>query len=229
MKLLVVEDEKDVASILCQSLVKNGYSVDLAVFGKQAIELVDINEYDLLILDLNLPDLDGLEVCQQVRKAHPNLLILILTARDKVDDIVEGLDVGSDDYLTKPFRFVELMARIRALLRRDLRCRAPLLCVKDLRLDAAEHVIWKSNRRLVLTRKEFGILEYLMRHPGEVISQEVLLEHVWGSNINSFSNTIRVHIQSLRRKLGDTGTESSYIETIVGEGYRILTGDQPKE
>ncbi len=222
MKLLVVEDEKDVASAICRILSRNGYSVDLASNGKQALDMVEVNDYDLMILDLNLPDLDGLEICRCTRTSHSGLLILILTARDKLEDIVKGLDAGADDYLTKPFQLAEIMARIRALLRRDMRCRNPLLTINGLCLDPAERVVWKGNRRLELTRKEFGILEYMMRHPGEVISQEMLLEHVWGSNMDPFSNTVRVHIQSLRRKLEDDGTESKYIETVVGEGYRLL-------
>jgi DNA-binding response OmpR family regulator len=222
MKLLIVEDEKDVASAICRILSRNGYSVDLASNGKQALDMVEVNDYDLMILDLNLPDLDGLEICRCTRTSHSGLLILILTARDKLEDIVKGLDAGADDYLTKPFQLAEIMARIRALLRRDMRCRNPLLTINGLCLDPAERVVWKANRRLELTRKEFGILEYLMRHPGEVISQETLLEHVWGSNMDPFSNTVRVHIQSLRRKLEDVGTEAKYIETVVGEGYRLL-------
>lgn len=222
MKLLIVEDEKDVASAICRILSRNGYSVDLASNGKQALDMVEVNDYDLMILDLNLPDLDGLEICRCTRTSHSGLLILILTARDKLEDIVKGLDAGADDYLTKPFQLAEIMARIRALLRRDMRCRNPLLTINGLCLDPAERVVWKGNRRLELTRKEFGILEYMMRHPGEVISQEMLLEHVWGSNMDPFSNTVRVHIQSLRRKLEDDGTESKYIETVVGEGYRLL-------
>lgn len=222
MKLLIVEDEKDVASAICRILSRNGYSVDLASNGKQALDMVEVNDYDLMILDLNLPDLDGLEICRCTRTSHSGLLILILTARDKLEDIVKGLDAGADDYLTKPFQLAEIMARIRALLRRDMRCRNPLLTINGLCLDPAERVVWKANRRLELTRKEFGILEYLMRHPGEVISQETLLEHVWGSNMDPFSNTVRVHIQSLRRKLEDVGTEAKFIETVVGEGYRLL-------
>lgn len=225
MRILIVEDEHDIAIGICRNLNKKGYSVDLARNGTQALEMLGINDYDLMILDLNLPDLDGLEICRITRINHPSLLILILTARDKIEDTVKGLDAGGDDYLTKPFHLTEVLARIRALLRRDLRCREPLLSIKGLCLDPAERAVWKSNRRLELTRKEFGILEYLMRHPGEVVSQEILLEHVWGSKTNVFSNTVRVHILSLRRKLGDDGNNPQYIETVIGEGYRLLTAD----
>ncbi len=169
--------------------------------------------------------MDGLDVCREAHHRLPELKILILTARDQVEDVVIGLDRGADDYLVKPFHFEEVLARMRALLRRDLRSRDPQLCVRDLTLDPAEHAVWKAGDRLRLTRKEFGILEYLMRHAGEVVSQEDLLEHVWGSTHNVFSNTVRVHIQSLRVKLGDTGDEPGYIKTVVGAGYRLTGPD----
>lgn len=229
MKLIVVEDEKDVASAICRGLQKNGYSVDVVLNGRDATEMLGGNDYDLMILDLNLPDVDGLEVCRISRGQHPNLLILILSARNHLEDVVKGLDLGADDYLTKPFHLEEILARIRALLRRDIRCREPLLRFKDLSLDPAEHVAWKQNHRLDLTRKEFSILEFFLRHPDEVISQEMLLEHVWGSNTNYFSNTVRVHIQSLRRKLDEDTLAPAYIETVVGAGYRLFVSDQHEE
>lgn len=222
MKLLIVEDEKDVATVLGQALTRNGYSVNIAENGAQAIEMIEINDYDLMILDLNLPDMDGLEICRTARQQKPALLILILTARDNIKDIVSGLDHGADDYLVKPFHLQEILARIRALFRRDLQCRDPLIKGKDICIDSVERVVWKADHRLRLTRKEFGILEYLMRHPGEVISQEDIIEHVWGSITNVFSNTIRVHIQSLRYKLGDDSDTPAYIETVIGEGYRFM-------
>ncbi len=222
MKLLMVEDEKEVATALARSLMRNGYSVEIAPNAAQAIELVAVNEYDLMILDLNLPDADGIEVCRFARKEKPALLILILTARGMLKDIVSGLDNGADDYLTKPFHLQVIQARIRALLRRDLRCRDPLIKIKDICLDPAEHVVWKAGHLLELTRKEFSILEYMMRHPGEVISQEDLLEHVWSAYTNPLSNTIRVHIQSLRKKLGDDCNSPQYIDTVIGEGYRFI-------
>ena len=226
MRLLVVEDEKDVANALHIGLSRDGYAVDVAENGNKALEALAVNDYDLLVLDLNLPDMDGLDICRLAREKHPPLLILILTARGKQKDIVTGLNNGADDYLIKPFHLQELLARIRALLRRDLRTREPILRIQEISLDPVEKVVWKSDHRIQLTRKEFGILEYLMRHPNEVISQEELLEHVWGSSTNIFSNTIRVHIQSLREKLDDNSEKSKYIATIIGAGYRFIRSDE---
>ena len=183
--------------------------------------MAEVNDYDLLILDLNLPGMDGLEICRRLRASRPRLLILMLTARSRLDDRVQGLDLGADDYLVKPFHFAELAARVRALLRRDLRVRELILQWRDLKLDSATRIVWQSKRRLNLTRKEFGILEYLMRHPDKVISQEELLEHVWDVEVNPFTHTVRVHINSLRRKLGDNADAPRYIETVVGVGYRM--------
>lgn len=222
MRILIVEDELDLANALARELRRQGYAVDIAEDGERGWELGEIYDYDLLILDLNLPDMDGLEVCRRLRASRPNLLILMLTARDRLTDKVTGLDLGADDYLTKPFHLEELLARIRALLRRDLRVREPLLQVGDLKLDPASRTAWVGKRRLDLTRKEFGILEYLMRHPGEVISQEELIEHVWNEDVDLFTGSVRVHIHSLRRKLGDDAEHPRYIETVVGGGYRLL-------
>ena len=152
----------------------------------------------------------------------------MLTARSHPLERVSGLDAGADDYLIKPFSFEELAARVRALLRRDLRVREPLLQLEDLKLDPAGRVAWQGKRRLDLTRKELGLLEYLMRHPNEVISQEELLEHIWDAQTNLFTNTVRVHINSLRRKLVDDISHPRYIETVVGQGYRLIAPD-PQE
>ncbi len=222
MRILVVEDEKDFANALLLGLSRNGYAVDIAENGQKAMEALAVDNYDLLILDLNLPDMDGLEICTLSREKSASLLILILTARGKQKDIISGLDHGADDYLIKPFHLQELLARIRALLRRDMNVRKSILKIQDVSLDPIEKVVWKSTRRIQLTRKEFGILEYLMRHSNEVISQEELLEHVWGTLTNPFSNTVRVHIQSLREKLLDDHTNPRYIETAVGTGYRFI-------
>jgi DNA-binding response OmpR family regulator len=221
MRLLVVEDESDLANALARGLRQHQYAVDIAADGERGLELITVNEYDLLILDLNLPEMDGLEVCRCLRASHSSLLILMLTARGQPDERVVGLDVGADDYLVKPFHFAELMARIRALLRRDMRVRAPLLQYEDVKLDPTARVAWQGNRRLELTSKEFSILEYLLRHQGEIVSQEALLEHVWDMQANPLTNTVRVHINSLRRKLADMAETPRYIETSVGQGYRL--------
>ncbi|MCL0038765.1 response regulator transcription factor [Dehalococcoidia bacterium] len=223
MRILIIEDEIDLANALAQGLRREGYAVDIAFDGEQGCQSATINDYDLLILDLNLPGMDGLEVCRRLRASHPHLLILMLTARSRPADKVTGLDFGADDYLVKPFDFGELTARVRALLRRDLRVRNPLLQCGDLKLDPASKTVWHGKHRLELTRKEFGVLEYLMRHPGEVISQEELLEHVWDAEADPFTNTVRVHVHSLRRKLGDDQTPPKIIETIVGQGYRLIS------
>lgn len=222
MRILIIEDESHLAQALARGLRQQGYAVDISLSGKEGQDLAMINEYDLLLLDLNLPEIEGLEICRQVRSEKPELLILILTARDRLHDRIAGLDQGADDYLAKPFHFEELTARIRALLRRDLRVRDPIHQVSDLKLDSAGQVIWQRDRRLQLTGKEYGILAYLMRHPGEVVSQEELLEHVWDTAVNFFTQSVRVHINALRRKLGDDPKEPRYIETIIGQGYRLL-------
>jgi len=221
MRLLVVEDELDIAHAVAKGLRQQGYAVDVAYDGEQGWKLAEVNEYDLLILDLNLPEMDGLELCRRLRASRPSLLILMLTARSLPDERVTGLEQGADDYLVKPFYFAELTARIRALLRRDMRVRTPLLQFKDLKLDPTARVVWQDNHRLELTSKEFGILEYLLRHQGEIISQETLLEHVWDMQANPLTNTVRVHINSLRRKLEGVAEMPRYIETIIGQGYRL--------
>jgi DNA-binding response OmpR family regulator len=222
MRILIIEDEIDLADALARGLRQIGYAIDIAVNGMAGWDLGQVNDYDLLILDLNLPELDGLEVCRRLRAVKPNLLILILTARSELDDKIMGLDMGADDYLIKPFHFEELAARIRALLRRDLRVRDPVLSVGDLILDPAGRVAWQGKRKLELTRKELAILELLMRHPGEILSQENIIEHVWGEEVNLFTDSVRVHIHSLRRKLGDDIDRQRYIVTVIGEGYRLI-------
>ena len=226
MRILIIEDEVDFANALSRGLKNQGYAVDVAKDGEEGWELGTVNPYDLVILDLNLPLMDGLEVCRLLRRQRPDLLILILTARDKIRDRVIGLDMGADDYLVKPFHFEELTARIRALLRRDLRVREPILHVGDLQIDPAERIAWKGKRRLDLTAKEFSILEYLARHKGEIITSEQLIEHTWGEDeIDPFSGSVRVHIYSLRRKLGNKSDSTRYIETIIGQGYRLIDSE----
>jgi len=222
MRFLIVEDEKDVAQALANGFRNLGYAVDIAEDGEQGWYMASVNDYDLLLLDLNLPGIDGIEVCRRIKETNPGLLILMLTARDRLTDRIKGLDMGADDYLCKPFHFSEISAHVRALLRRDIRARETHLECGDLRLDPVERVAWKANHRLELTRKEFGLLEYLMRHPGEIITQEELMEHVWDSGANPLSSSVRVHIASLRQKLEDNPASPSYIQTVLGEGYRFI-------
>jgi DNA-binding response OmpR family regulator len=221
VRLLIIDDEVDFARDVALGLRRQGYAVDVAVDGADGWGQAQVTPYDLVILDLNLPTLDGLEVCRRLRADQPGLPILLLTARDQPHQRVAGLDQGADDYLTKPFYFDELVARVRALLRRDMGGRTPLLQYRDLQVDPATRTVWQGQQRRALTRKEFGILEYLLRRQGAIVSQEELLVHVWDMDAETVATTVRVHITSLRRKLGDLADAPRYIETLSGQGYRI--------
>ena len=222
MRLLVVEDEEDLAEGLRVGLARTGYAVDVAADAAQAYDRLTVHEYDLMLLDINLPDGDGFTLCRSLRNGEVDtpgdgdLRVLMLTARGGLDDRVRGLDDGADDYLVKPFALAELLARIRALLRRDTAGTSAVVTVGGLRLDAARHVASLGGVPLNLTPKEFGVLEYLITRPGRVISSEELLEHVWDANADPFTQTVRVTVGTLRRKLGE-----GWIETVVGRGYRL--------
>ena len=222
MRLLVVEDEEDLAEGLRVGLSRTGYAVDVAGDAAGAYDRLTVNEYDLLLLDVNLPDSDGFTLCRSLRNGEVetpgdgNPRVLMLTARGGLDDRVRGLDEGADDYLVKPFALAELLARVRALLRRDTAGTSAVLSVGSLRLDAARHQASLGGVALALTPKEFGVLEYLMTRPGRVVSSEELLEHVWDANADPFTQTVRVTVGTLRRKLGD-----GWIDTVVGRGYRL--------
>ena len=222
MRVLVVEDEIDLADAVAAGLRREGYAVDVAYAGEEALEKAMVNEYDLVCLDLNLPEVDGVEVARRIKKEGADTRILMLTARDSIGDRVAGLDEGADDYLVKPFHFPELTARIRALLRRDAGRGGALLQVGDLELDAARHEAKRNGTHLSLTPKEFALLRYFMAHPGEVLSSEELLEHVWDEHADPFTNTVRVTVMTLRRKLEAAG-EGQPIETVIGSGYRLGT------
>jgi len=203
-------------------LARTGYAVDVAGDAAQAYDRLTVNEYDLMLLDINLPDGDGFTLCRSLRNGEVltpgdgDLRVLMLTARGGLDDRVRGLDEGADDYLVKPFALAELLARVRALLRRETAGSSAVLSVGDLRLDAARHQVSLAGAGLALTRKEFGVLEYLMTRPGRVVSSEELLEHVWDANADPFTQTVRVTVGTLRRKLGE-----GWVETVVGRGYRL--------
>jgi two-component system OmpR family response regulator len=222
MRLLLVEDDVFFADGVASGLRKQGYAVDVAYDGEHGYELARINDYDLLILDLLLPDLPGQDICKALREEQTSLRILMLTSLGEPEQRIAGLDLGADDYLPKPFVWEELLARIRALLRREVSGGATAIRCGDLSLDVAERTAWLAGCELKLTRKEFGILEYLMRHPRRIVSTEELLEHVWDGSVNVFTNTVRVHVNALRRKLGDNANQARYIETVQGVGYRML-------
>ncbi|MEA1958754.1 MAG: response regulator transcription factor [Chloroflexota bacterium] len=220
MRILVVEDEKDLAEAIAAGLQKQGYAADIALDGAEAIDMFEVNEYDLLVLDLNLPKIDGIEVCRRIRSSGSSAGILMLTARTGLDDKVIGLDQGADDYLVKPFHFPELLARVRAILRREGAVRHDILRVGDLVLDPNAMRGFYKGGDISLTVKEFGILEYLARNAGRIVSQEELLEHVWNDEANLFTHTIKVHIKNIRKKLSDAGT-GDLIFTVKGRGYML--------
>ena len=220
MRILVTEDERELADALARGLCKQGYAVDTAYDGQEALRLAEVNSYDVVVLDLNLPEVDGMEVCRRLRATGSSAGILMVTARSGLDDRVNGLDQGADDYMVKPFHFPEFLARIRAILRREGERRRPVLRTGDLVLDPNTLRALVRDDQVLLTAKEFGILEYLMRNVGRVVSQEELLEHVWNEDTNLFTHSIKVHINNLRKKLSAAGGER-LISTVKGKGYFI--------
>ena len=220
MRILVVEDEHRLAAILRQGLQEHGYAVDVAFDGQEGLRLAETEPYDLLILDVMLPRLDGFALCRRLRAAERHVPVLLLTARDAVNDRVTGLDSGADDYLIKPFAFRELLARTRALLRRDGVNKDPVLRAGDLTLDTVSHEVRRGERVIELASKEFAVLEYLLRNPGRVLSRTQIAEHVWDYDFAAMSNVIDVYIRSLRRKLDDE-QEPRLIRTIRGAGYQL--------
>ncbi len=220
MRILVVEDEKKVASFIKKGLEEEYYSVDVAFDGKKGLELALIEEYDLIILDLMLPFKDGLSILKELRKEKILTPVLILTARDTIQDKVTGLDSGADDYLAKPFSFEELLARIRALLRRNSIEKNNILKSGDLKLDTQTHKAYRNDVEIHLTAKEYAILEYLMRNKNRVISRTKLSEHIYEFNFDTETNVIDVYINKLRNKI-DKGFEKQLIQTIRGVGYII--------
>jgi len=224
MRILVVEDEKKVASFLKKGLEEERYAVDCAFDGEEALFMADANEYDLVILDIMLPKVDGLEVLKQVRGKGATLPVLMLTAKDSIEDVVKGLDRGCDDYLTKPFAFAELLARVRALLRRKGREPAGELRVADLVLDPVTHAVSRGGKKLDLTAKEYALLEYLMRHADRVVTRTMISEHVWDYHFDPMTNVIDVYVNHLRGKI-DVDSSQKLIHTIRGVGY-ILRGNE---
>jgi len=222
MKILLIEDEVGIANFIEEGLKIEKYLVDVAHDGQTGLDMAHINQYDLAILDLMLPDIDGICVCQQIRKSGFSFPIIMLTARDTIEDKIVGLDSGADDYLTKPFDLDELLARVRALLRRgQSNVSGNEIIVDDIILNTKTHQVTRQNKSLTLSNKEFKILEYMMRRPNEVISRQEILEHVWESDADPFSNTVEVHIRYLRQKI-DHGFRDKKITTVRGSGYKLL-------
>ncbi|WP_432981000.1 response regulator transcription factor [Dactylosporangium sp. CA-233914] len=217
MRVLVVEDEQLLADAVAEGLRRESFAVDVAYDGDGALQRLGVNEYDVLILDRDLPVVDGDEVCRQVVAALPDTRILMLTAASAIAERVAGLSLGADDYLSKPFAFTELVARVRALGRRSRSAAPPVLERGDLRLDPSRHEVFRGGHYVALTRKEFAVLEELLRAGGAVVSAEQLLERAWDEHIDPFTNVLRVTVMTLRRKLGDPPV----IETVAGVGYQI--------
>lgn len=226
MKLLLIEDEELLSAAIAKGLRKRGYAIDCAYDGEEALAQYSINNYDLLILDLNLPKLDGMEVLRRIRQQDKTMRILILSARSSVPDKVAGLDGGCNDYLAKPFDFAELEARIRALLRQKTEAQSASLYLGDLQVDTASKQAFWGKTVLGLTKKEYSILEYLMTHRDRTISPEELIEHVWDSEADLFSNSFRFHISSLRKKLSTASGNDRLIITLRGQGYRMAQKEE---
>ncbi|RMH31323.1 MAG: DNA-binding response regulator [Nitrospirae bacterium] len=220
MRILVIDDEPKVASFIRRALEEENYAVDVASDGQSGLDFAKSVNYDLIVLDLMLPQLPGMAVLQQLRAARIHTPLLILTARAELDQRVRGLDAGADDYLTKPFAIEELLARARALLRRGSGSSTEILQVEDLVINTATHEVTRGGQRIELTSKEYALLEYLMRNAGRVLTRPMIIEHVWDLDFDTFTNVIDVYISYLRNKI-DRGRDRSLIQTVRGSGYMI--------
>jgi len=226
MRVLLVEDDARIARFVAKGLREESYAVDVVENGNEAVYQTEINDYDLIVLDVMIPGMDGFAVCQAIRASGKRTPILMLTARDGVDDRITGLDSGADDYLTKPFEFRELLARLRALLRRPSELRPPRIVIGDLELDTASQTAKRGNRSIPLTAKEYALLEYFARNAGRVIGRSEIAEHVWDETFDPFSNLIEVYVNRLRRKLGEEEGKP-LLQTRRGSGYVLCEGEAP--
>lgn len=220
MRILVVEDDKKVGAFLRKGLREEQYAVDLCPDGAEAVYEAQVSSYDVIILDVMLPGKDGFTVCRELRENSVLTPILMLTAKDSLDDKIIGLSEGADDYLTKPFSFEELLARVRALLRRSQDYKTGVLKVGDLVLDPLRRIVSRAGKTILLTGKEYALLEYLMRNKGRVVSQSMIIEHVWDRNYEGISNVVNVYISHLREKI-DKNAKVKLIKTLRGHGYKI--------
>lgn len=220
MRILLIEDEKNLSQVIKKGLTEQGFAVDAAGDGEEGLYLAEEESYDAIILDVMLPKIDGVEICRRLREKRISTPILMLTAKTQVKDRVAGLDAGADDYLTKPFAFVELKARIQALMRRAFKQPETVIKIDDLAIDPIKHVVQRGNQTITLTPKEFAILEYLARHKDKVVTRTQITEHTWDYNFESLSNIIDVFIATLRRKI-DRGQKKKLLHTVHGVGYKL--------
>jgi DNA-binding response OmpR family regulator len=228
MRILLIEDELDAATVLAKGLREHAYAVDVARDGRQGLEMAASNDYDVVVLDVLLPAVDGLEVCRRLRAEGFATPILMLTARGDADQRVEGLDAGADDYLSKPYHFPELLARVRALLRRGPALASTVLRIEDLAIDTRTRHVQRAGRAVQLTTKEYTLLEYLGRRVGEIVGRADIAEHVWDDSFDPLSNLIEVYIQRLRRKIDD-GERVKLIQTRRGAGYSLTAAHEPQD
>jgi DNA-binding response OmpR family regulator len=227
MRLLLVEDDARISRFVSKGLQEQSYAVDVVENGNDAVYQVEINDYDVVILDVMIPGMDGFATCRAMRALGKRMPILMLTARDGVDDRIAGLDSGADDYLTKPFEFGELLARLRALLRRPSELRPLEIVVGDLTINTGSQVVKRGNRSILLTTKEYALLEYLARNAGKVVGRSEIAEHVWDETFDPFSNLIEVYINRLRRKLGDDSAKP-LLQTRRGSGYVLVAASESR-
>ena len=225
MQILIVEDEEKIANLLRRGFLEESYAVDIAGDGESALYKFDIDEYDIIILDLLIPKVDGISVCRKIREVNTSTPILILTAKDAIEDKIKGLDAGADDYMTKPFSFSELSARVRALLRRGKKSDPPVLTLEDLSLNPATRTAIRGNTKIVLTTREYALLEYFMRNPNRVLTKSELLEHVWDYNYDGLSNILETYVKYLRKKLKLHPANKELIHTMRGSGYILRKED----
>lgn len=220
MRILLTEDEKNLSHSIKKGLTEEGYAVDQAFDGEEGLYLAESESYDLIILDVMLPKLDGITLCKELRKKQITTPVIMLTAKTQLQDKVTGLDAGADDYLTKPFEFLELISRIQALLRRSHKQTETVMRIEDLEVDPIHHTATRGGRKIDLTPKEFSILEFMARHKGEVVTRTQITEHTWDYNFDSLSNVVDVFIASLRKKI-DGGHKKKLIRTVHGVGYKL--------
>ena len=217
---MIIEDEQRLSNTIKKGLVEEGFAVDQAYDGQEGQYLAESEDYDLIILDIMLPKIDGITLCQNLRGKNIKTPILILTAKTLVEDKVAGLDSGADDYMTKPFSLIELRSRIQALLRRSQQEASPVLQIADLILDPLKHKVTRGGKNIVLTPKEFSVLEFLLRHKEEIVTRTMIIEHVWDYNFDSLSNIVDVYVTAIRRKV-DKGAKIKLVHTIHGVGYKL--------